>query len=135
MVEVRSTKKKEEEKNYQFSYFDIFFSFFLLSFFFFFFLLFFFSSSFLLNIYIGQQKHLTDAIETALRHPTCPTSVLNSLLNMAEYMDQTEHPLHLQLDIHNLGGCALRTRTYAKALHCAFYNFLQFLQFLRFTIF
>ena len=67
---------------------------------------------------------MTDAIETALRHPTCPTSVLNSLLNMAEYMDQTEHPLHLQLDIHNLGGCALRTRTYAKALHCAFYNFL-----------
>ena len=72
---------------------------------------------------------MTDAIETALRHPTCPTSVLNSLLNMAEYMDQTEHPLHLQLDIHNLGGCALRTRTYAKALHCAFYNFYNFYNF------
>ena len=29
----------------------------------------------------------------------------------------TEHPLHLQLDVNNLGGCAMRTRTYAKALH------------------
>ena len=24
---------------------------------------------------------------------------------------------HLQLDLNNLGGCAMRTRTFAKALH------------------
>lgn len=41
----------------------------------------------------GQQKHLTDALETALRASTCPTTVLEALLNLAEYMEQTEHPL------------------------------------------
>ena len=41
----------------------------------------------------GQQKHLTDALESALRASTCPTTVLEALLNLAEYMEQTEHPL------------------------------------------
>ena len=42
---------------------------------------------------------------------------LFSLLSLSLSLRPTEHPLHLQLDVNNLGGCAMRTRTYAKALH------------------
>lgn len=64
----------------------------------------------------GSQDHLLRQLESALKAPGVPSNVLLDLLNMAEYVEQNEHPLHLLLDIQNLGEVAMRVRAFAKAL-------------------
>ena len=65
----------------------------------------------------GSQDHLLRQLESALKSEGVPSKVLLNLLNLAEYVEQNEHPLHLLLDVQNLGQVAMRVRAFAKALH------------------
>ncbi len=55
------------------------------------------------------------SLETALISPNIPPEILQALLNLAEFMEQDEKPL--PIDIKTLGAYAAKCHAYAKALH------------------
>eukprot|EP01138_Halocafeteria_seosinensis_P014561 gb/GECG01014866.1/.p1 GENE.gb/GECG01014866.1/~~gb/GECG01014866.1/.p1 ORF type:complete len:3652 (+),score=422.49 gb/GECG01014866.1/:1-10956(+) len=61
-----------------------------------------------------SQKHLLDAIETALHASKTPNEILHALLNLAEFMEHDEKAL--PMDIRTLGRLAEKCQAYAKAL-------------------
>eukprot|EP01132_Coremiostelium_polycephalum_P002833 gene2833-3519_t len=61
------------------------------------------------------QDDLVHSLETALLSPTIPTEVLQTLLNLAEFMEIHDKPL--PIDITTLGALAQKCHAYAKALH------------------
>lgn len=61
------------------------------------------------------QQELVKSIETALLSPNVPPEILQTLLNLAEFMEQDERPL--PIDPRTLGELAEKCHAYAKALH------------------
>eukprot|EP01116_Phalansterium_solitarium_P018594 TRINITY_DN4988_c0_g1_i2.p1 TRINITY_DN4988_c0_g1~~TRINITY_DN4988_c0_g1_i2.p1 ORF type:complete len:2361 (-),score=824.80 TRINITY_DN4988_c0_g1_i2:390-7472(-) len=61
------------------------------------------------------QDDLVRSLETALLSPTIPAEILQTLLNLAEFMEQDEKPL--PIDTKTLGLLAEKCHAYAKALH------------------
>lgn len=61
------------------------------------------------------KKDLVDSLEIALGSTTFPNELLQTLLNLFEFMDQ--HEQSIGLDPILLGDLALRVNAYAKALH------------------
>jgi FKBP12-rapamycin complex-associated protein len=58
---------------------------------------------------------LVASLSTALDAPSLPQEILLQLLNLAEFMEQGDRPL--PLDIDRLGPLAAQSHAYAKALH------------------
>lgn len=69
------------------------------------------------------KEDLVRSLETALTSSNIPPEVLQTLLNLAEYMEHDEKPL--PIDIRTLAQYAQKCHAYAKALH---YKELEFLQ-------
>lgn len=69
------------------------------------------------------KEDLVRSLEAALTSPNIPPEVLQTLLNLAEYMEHDEKAL--PIDIRTLAQYAQRCHAYAKALH---YKELEFLQ-------
>lgn len=69
------------------------------------------------------QEDLVKSLETALTSPNIPPETLQTLLNLAEYMEHDEKPL--PIDIRTLAQYARKCHAFAKALH---YKELEFLQ-------
>eukprot|EP00835_Amoeboradix_gromovi_P000423 NODE_15_length_42055_cov_0.634117.p1 type:complete len:2332 gc:universal NODE_15_length_42055_cov_0.634117:8372-15367(+) len=67
------------------------------------------------ELYDQFQDELVKSIETALLSPQIPPEVLQSLLNLAEFMEHDDKPL--PIDLRTLGSYANRCHAYAKALH------------------
>ncbi|EAL66546.1 protein kinase, Atypical group [Dictyostelium discoideum AX4] len=61
------------------------------------------------------QEELVRSLETALLSPNIPPEILQTLLNLAEFMELHEKPL--PIDIRTLGALAEKCHAYAKALH------------------
>ncbi|KAF2071336.1 hypothetical protein CYY_007349 [Polysphondylium violaceum] len=61
------------------------------------------------------QDELVHSLETALLSPNIPPEILQTLLNLAEFMELHEKPL--PIDIRTLGALAEKCHAYAKALH------------------
>ncbi|KAF9582493.1 phosphatidylinositol kinase- protein kinase tor1, partial [Lunasporangiospora selenospora] len=61
------------------------------------------------------QTELAEAIKTALQSPTISPEIIQTLLNLAEYMEHDDKPLPIEIRL--LGKCALSCHAYAKALH------------------
>ncbi|GAM16986.1 hypothetical protein SAMD00019534_001610 [Acytostelium subglobosum LB1] len=61
------------------------------------------------------QDDLVHSLETALMSPNIPPEILQTLLNLAEFMELHEKPL--PIDIRTLGALAEKCHAYAKALH------------------
>jgi len=61
------------------------------------------------------QDSLVRALETAFSSENIPTEILQTLLNLAEFMEHDEKPL--PIDIKTLGALAEKCHAYAKALH------------------
>eukprot|EP01132_Coremiostelium_polycephalum_P005602 gene5602-6970_t len=61
------------------------------------------------------QDELVHSLETALMSPNIPPEILQTLLNLAEFMELHEKPL--PIDIRTLGALAEKCHAYAKALH------------------
>lgn len=69
------------------------------------------------------QEELVHSLEIALTSPNIPPEVLQTLLNLAEYMEHDEKSL--PIDIRTLAQHAQKCHAYAKALH---YKELEYLQ-------
>ena len=70
------------------------------------------------ELYDTNRESLVRALELAFseeRSPNVPAEVLQTLLQLAEFMEHDERPL--PIDIRLLGAVAERCQTYAKALH------------------
>lgn len=67
------------------------------------------------ELYDQFQDELVRSMESALISPTIPPEVLQTLLNLAEFMEHDEKPL--PINIKTLGGYAAKCHAYAKALH------------------
>ena len=63
----------------------------------------------------GRQETLIDALEHALKSQNVPNELLQTLLNLAEFMEHTDNAL--PMDIRMLSDLALRCQAHAKALH------------------
>jgi len=74
------------------------------------------------ELYDQFQDELVDALETALTSPNIPPELIQTLLNLAEFMEHDDKAL--PIDIKTLGGFAAKCHTYAKALH---YKELEFI--------
>ncbi|GAM22047.1 hypothetical protein SAMD00019534_052220 [Acytostelium subglobosum LB1] len=61
------------------------------------------------------QDELVHSLETALSSPSIPPETLQTLLNLAEFMELHDKPL--PIDIKTLGALAEKCHAYAKALH------------------
>ncbi|EGC32838.1 protein kinase, atypical group [Dictyostelium purpureum] len=61
------------------------------------------------------QEELVRSLEVALLSPNIPPEILQTLLNLAEFMELHEKPL--PIDIRTLGALAEKCHAYAKALH------------------
>ena len=61
------------------------------------------------------KNHLLRSLESALQSETIPAAIMQSLLNLAEFMEHDDSPL--PIDIRELGKHALKCHAYAKALH------------------
>ena len=61
------------------------------------------------------QDHLVHSLETAFQSLNIPSEILQSLLNLAEFMEHDDQPL--PIDIRMLGALAEKCHSYAKALH------------------
>ncbi|KAG7397333.1 phosphatidylinositol kinase- protein kinase tor1 [Phytophthora boehmeriae] len=67
------------------------------------------------ELYEQYQDYLVRALETAFQSDTIPAEILQTLLNLAEFM---EHDVEaLPIDIRELGELAQKCHAYAKALH------------------
>lgn len=58
---------------------------------------------------------MVKALETALVSPNIPPEIVQTLLNLAEFMEHDDKPL--PIDIRTLGAYASKCHAYAKALH------------------
>jgi FKBP12-rapamycin complex-associated protein len=67
------------------------------------------------ELYDSHQTELVYNLEVAFKSSTIPPHVLQMLLNLAEFMEQHEKPL--PIDIRTLAELAQKCQTYAKALH------------------
>ncbi|KAI9143717.1 armadillo-type protein [Paraphysoderma sedebokerense] len=74
------------------------------------------------GLYDQFQDELVRALETALISPNIPPEVLQTLLNLAEFMEHDDKAL--PIDIRTLGAYAIKCQAYAKALH---YKELEFI--------
>ena len=74
------------------------------------------------ELYDQFQDELVRCIESALTSSTIPPEILQTLLNVAEFMEHDEKAL--PIDIRTLGAYAARCHAYAKALH---YKELEFI--------
>lgn len=74
------------------------------------------------ELYDQFQDELVGALETALKSPNIPPELIQTLLNLAEFMEHDDKAL--PIDIKTLGGYAAKCHTYAKALH---YKELEFI--------
>jgi FKBP12-rapamycin complex-associated protein len=63
----------------------------------------------------GLQESLVSSIETALDADSLSPEIIQTLLNLAEFMEHDDKPL--PIDIRKLGALAEKCHTYAKALH------------------
>ncbi|KAK9482498.1 armadillo-type protein [Lipomyces starkeyi] len=75
------------------------------------------------QLYDQYQDELVRAIKTALMSPKISPEILQTLLNLAEFMEHDNKAL--PMDIRTLGQYAIRCHAYAKALH---YKELEFIQ-------
>ena len=67
------------------------------------------------ELYEQYQDYLVRALETAFQSDSIPPEILQTLLNLAEFM---EHDVEaLPIDIRQLGELAEKCHAYAKALH------------------
>nr|CCA19196.1 PREDICTED: similar to fkbprapamycin associated protein putative [Albugo laibachii Nc14] len=67
------------------------------------------------ELYEQYQDYLVRALESAFQSETIPAEILQTLLNLAEFM---EHDVEaLPIDIRELGALAQKCHAYAKALH------------------
>ncbi|KAL0486430.1 phosphatidylinositol kinase-related protein kinase TOR [Acrasis kona] len=62
-----------------------------------------------------SQEDVVRALEQAFSSPSLPNEVLQTLLNLAEFMEHDEKPL--PIDISALGALANQCQCYAKGLH------------------
>ena len=67
------------------------------------------------ELYDQYQEDLVHSLETALTSADIPPEILQSLLNLAEFMEHDDKPL--PVDIGTLGLYAGKCHAYAKALH------------------
>ncbi|BFZ53909.1 phosphatidylinositol kinase-related protein kinase tor1 [Savitreella phatthalungensis] len=74
------------------------------------------------ELYEQYQDELVKAIETALTSPNIPPEILQTLLNLAEFMEHDDKAL--PIDIRTLGSYATKCHAFAKALH---YKELEFI--------
>jgi hypothetical protein len=63
-----------------------------------------------------SEDHVVHCIESALMSPSLPPEILQTLLNLAEFMDHDDNPLRDDL-VPLLGKLAENAHAYAKALH------------------
>ncbi|KAG7401837.1 phosphatidylinositol kinase- protein kinase tor1 [Phytophthora boehmeriae] len=61
------------------------------------------------------QDNLIRALEAAFQSPQLPSEILQTLLNLAEFMEHDDQPL--PIDIRLLGSLADKCHSFAKALH------------------
>jgi len=64
---------------------------------------------------IQSQNEIVQSFLTAFSSANLPAEVLQTLLNLAEFMEHDEKPLNIKN--HKLGELAVRCQCYAKALH------------------
>ncbi|KAI8593944.1 armadillo-type protein [Geranomyces variabilis] len=74
------------------------------------------------ELYDQFQDELVRSLETALTSPNIPPEILQTLLNLAEFMEHDDKAL--PIDIRTLGLYAAKCHAYAKALH---YKELEFI--------
>lgn len=74
-------------------------------------------------LYDQYKEDLVRSLEIALTSPNIPPEVLQTLLNLAEYMEHDEKSL--PIDIRTLANYAQKCHAYAKALH---YKELEYMQ-------
>ncbi|KAH6572836.1 hypothetical protein BASA60_006398 [Batrachochytrium salamandrivorans] len=74
------------------------------------------------ELYDQFQDELVKSLETALTSPNIPPETLQTLLNLAEFMEHDDKAL--PIDIRTLGLYAAKCHAYAKALH---YKELEFI--------
>jgi FKBP12-rapamycin complex-associated protein len=67
------------------------------------------------ELYDQYQEELVRAIETALTSQDIPPEILQSLLNLAEFMERNDTAL--PIDVRTLGLYAAKCHAFAKALH------------------
>ncbi|ODV91704.1 hypothetical protein CANCADRAFT_46867 [Tortispora caseinolytica NRRL Y-17796] len=75
------------------------------------------------ELYEKYQSELVQSLETALMSPNIPPETLQTLLNLAEFMEHDDKAL--PIDIRTFGQYAQRCHAYAKALH---YKEIEFIQ-------
>ena len=75
------------------------------------------------ELYDQYQEELIRSIEKALTSPVIPPDILQTLLNLAEFMEHDDKSL--PIDIRTLGRFAAKCHAFAKALH---YKELEFEQ-------
>lgn len=63
----------------------------------------------------STQENLVRSLEGAFNSPHLPGDILQTLLNLAEFMEHDDQPL--PVDIRMLGALAEKCHSYAKALH------------------
>ncbi|KXS11006.1 FAT-domain-containing protein [Gonapodya prolifera JEL478] len=74
------------------------------------------------ELYDQYQDELVRSLETALTSVNIPPETIQTLLNLAEFMERDDKPL--PIDIRTLGAYAAKCHAYAKALH---YKELEFI--------
>lgn len=67
------------------------------------------------ELYDQYQDDLVRSLEAAFKSPTIPPEILQTLLNLAEFMEHDDK--RLPIDIRTLGSLAEKCHAYAKALH------------------
>eukprot|EP00127_Corallochytrium_limacisporum_P000173 Clim_evm34s6 gene=Clim_evmTU34s6 len=67
------------------------------------------------ELYEQHQEELVRSLEIALMSPNMPPEILQTLLNLAEFMEHDDKTL--PIDVRTLGEYALKCHAYAKALH------------------
>ncbi|CAB10805.1 TORC2 serine/threonine protein kinase Tor1 [Schizosaccharomyces pombe] len=71
----------------------------------------------------SNKKNLVKSIELAMNAPNISVEILQTLLNLAEYMEREDHTLPIPIKV--ISAHASKCNVYAKALH---YTELQFVQ-------
>ena len=75
------------------------------------------------ELYDQFQDELVRSLEAALTAPNLPPEILQTLLNLAEFMEHDDKSL--PIDIRTLGAYAAKSHAYAKALHYKEVEFMQ----------
>ena len=81
------------------------------------------------ELYDKYRDDLIRSLETVFRSPTIPPEILQTLLNLAEFMEHNHKPLPIKYSL--MSHLAEKCHAFAKALHCkpeAAVGILQFAQ-------